>query len=314
MYVHGPTWFHAVAGWSDGALRRRTPGRVRGTHPEVRLERHVADMLRPGQGETLLVAASGGPDSSALAALAAYAARANGATVVLGHVNHGVRGRAWQDEAVTIALGATLGLRTLSASLEASGVDEASLREGRYGALAALARQAGAGRVLTAHHARDQAETVLLALFRGAGPDGLTGMADARPLDGDLTLQRPLLRVAPEALLAYSRRERLPYARDATNADTARRRNAVRAALAGLRGSFPRLDEAVARCAEIAAARVSGEPRARARALLRDVLAEQSEARELTFERLDAAARLIEEGATGRVFLKRGLELEIRAT
>jgi tRNA(Ile)-lysidine synthase len=169
----------------------------------------------------------------------------------------------------------------------------------------------GARRIVTAHHAADQAETVLLALFRGAGPDGLAGMAPRRPLDGDLTLERPLLRTAPDELVAYCRRERLPYARDATNADTERRRNAVRAALATLRASFPHLDEAVARCAEIARDERAANRRASLRAALRDALAERVGLRDVPLERVDAAVRLLERGARGRVFLRKGLEAEI---
>jgi tRNA(Ile)-lysidine synthase len=277
---------------------------VRGTHPERWLERHVAETLRPDRGETLLVAASGGPDSGALAALACRAAARSGARVVLGHVNHGVREVAWQDEAVVLALGAALGTRVLCTSVQVGGGDEATLREQRYAALASMALGAGARRVCAAHHAEDQTETVLLALFRGTGPEGLRGMAASRPLGGELSLE----------LRDYCRRRGLPYARDESNADTSYRRNAVRAALVELRRSFPRLDAAVARCVEIAAAQASGELRGGVRAMLRDALAEHRDVRDVTFERLDAAARLIEEGAAGRVFLKPGLELEIRAT
>lgn len=283
-------------------------------HPERWLERHVAETLRPGRGETLLVAASGGPDSGALAALACGAAARSGARVVLGHVNHGVREVCWQDEAVVLALGTALGARVFCTSVQAGGDDEATLRELRYAALASVALAAGARRVCTAHHAEDQTETVLLALFRGAGPEGLRGMAASRPLDGDLSLERPLLRVPSAELRDYCRRRGLPYVRDETNADTSYRRNAVRAALVELRRSFPRLDSAVARCAEIAAAQASEEPRGAVRAMLRDALAEHRDVRDVTFERLDAAARLIEEGAAARIFLKPGLELEIRAT
>lgn len=287
---------------------------VRGTHPERWLERHVAETLRPRRDETLLVAASGGPDSGALAALAYGAAGRAGARVVLGHVNHGVRAVSWQDEAVVLALGSALGVRVLCTGFQAGRGDEATLREQRYAALASMALAVGARRVCTAHHAEDQTETVLLALFRGTGPEGLRGIAASRPLDGGLSLERPVLRVPAGELRDYCRRRYLPYARDATNADPSYRRNAVRTALVELRRSFPRLDAAVARCAEIAAAQASGEPRGRARALLRDALAEHREVRDVTFERLDAAARLIEEGAAGRIFLKPGVELEIRAT
>ena len=283
---------------------------MRGTHPYRRLEALVAEALRPQAGRTILVAASGGPDSMALALLADKAARAAGARVVLGHVNHGIRERAWQDEAVTLAAGARLGVRVLSASV-AAGADEASLRDARYAALAALAEIAGAAEICTAHHARDQAETVLLALLRGTGPDGMVGMRPRRPLTERIGLVRPLLRVDPGDLLAYCRDEQLPYARDATNADPAYRRNALRVALEALRIDFPHLDEAVARCAEILRDERDATDRGRMRASLRLLLAERGANRDVSLERVDAALRLLERGAAGRVFLGGGTELVV---
>ena len=262
----------------------------------------------------MLVAASGGPDSTALAALAAGAARSAGAFVVLGHVHHGVRARAWQDEAVVLALGAALGLRVVASSLEAgTRPDEAALRDGRYAALAEMARRVGARRVCGGLHAEAQTETVLLALFRGAGPGGLLGMRPERPLAEGLTLVRPLLRVGPRALRDYCLREHLPYARDSSNADRAYARNAVRAALATLRDAFPRLDEAVARYAEIARDEEAGTARAQLRVALRDArggaLGKTGGLRDVTFERVEAAARLLEGGRAGRVHVKSGVEL-----
>jgi tRNA(Ile)-lysidine synthase len=291
-------------------VARREPPGVRGTHPYRRLEERVAEALQPQPGGTILVAASGGPDSMALARLADKAARAAGARLVLGHVNHGTRERAWQDEGVTLAAGARLGVRVLCASVDA-GADEASLRDARYGALAALAETAGAPEVWTAHHARDQAETVLLALLRGTGPDGMVGIRPRRPLTERVDLVRPLLRVDPADLLAYCRDEQLPYARDGSNADPAYRRNALRVALAALRVDFPHLDEAVARCAEILRDERDATDRGRMRASLRLLLAERGVRRDVTLERVDAALALLERGTAGRVFLGSGTELVV---
>jgi tRNA(Ile)-lysidine synthase len=284
---------------------------VRGTHPQRRLEALAAEALGLRGGGTILVAASGGPDSTALALLADKAAHAAGARVVLGHVNHGVRERAWQDEAVTLGVGARLGLRVLTATADVTAADESSLRNARYAALEALAEKAGAGIVCTAHHARDQAETVLLALLRGTGPDGMVGMRPRRPLTERVELVRPLLRVDPADLLAYCRSESLPYARDASNADPAYRRNALRAALETLRDDFPHLDEAVARCAEILRDERDGTERGQMRSGLRRLLADRGAVRDVTLERVDAAVRLLERGTPGRVSLGRGTELVV---
>jgi len=247
-----------------------------------------------------------------LAALVARAVGSAEATVVLAHVNHGVRAGAWCDEGVVLATGAALRVRVVTRSLEAGHRDEARLRDGRYAALAAIARETGARRVFTAHHAGDQTETVLLALFRGAGPDGLTGMEAVRELAPGIQLVRPLLGIEPEVLRAYCAAQSLPFALDPTNEDVAFRRNAVRAALAGLRSSFPHLDSAVARCAAILRDERAGVPRARLRAQLRaEFAAIQGDARDVTFERLDAVARALERGSRGRHFMRRGVEVVV---
>lgn len=282
---------------------------MRGARPLAALEANVAESVAPAPGEVLLVATSGGPDSTALAALLARAAANAEAKLVLAHVNHGVRAGAWCDEGVVLATGAALRARVVARSLGPGGSDEARLRDERYAALADIARETGARRVFTAHHAGDQTETVLLALFRGAGPDGLTGMDVVRELVPGIALVRPLLGIEPETLRAYCSLGGLPFALDPTNEDLAYRRNALRTALAGLRPSFPHLDAAVARCAAILREERAGLPRARSRAQLRaEFAAIQGDVRDVTFERLDAVARALERGSRGRHFMRRDVE------
>jgi tRNA(Ile)-lysidine synthetase-like protein len=284
---------------------------MRRARPGAALETLVAENVGVSAGETLLAAVSGGPDSVALAALLADVARRADARVVLGHVNHGLRPTSWQDEAVVLALGAALHVRVVAVSLPEGPSDEARLREERYAALVGMARDLNAARIFTAHHVRDQAETVLLALFRGTGPAGLAGMPPVRTLAEGIVLQRPLLGVEPADLAAYRAARHLPYALDPSNADLGYRRNAVRAALEDLRSAFPHLDAAVARCASIARNERAGEPRAAARAELRAALEASVGTRDISFERLDAAARALERGDRGRHFLRRGVELHI---
>ncbi len=288
-------------------MRRRRPGRG--------LEASVADRIAPHGGETLVVACSGGPDSVALAALAARVAAAAGASVVLGHVAHGVRAAAAQDEAVVLAVGAALRARVVVAALPSGDAAEARLRDLRYVALARIAASAGARRVLTAHHAADQTESVLLALFRGAGPGGTGGMAAVRALAPGIALERPLLDVAARRLRAYCLQRHLPYAVDRTNDDAGYRRVALRRALASLRASFPGLDEAVARHAALA--RDAREPDAAATlrgVLRREVTRIAGDARDLGFTHLDRAAHAVADGRGGRYFLRRGVELVVTDT
>ena len=288
---------------------------MRGTHPERALEQAVTERVAGEPGEVLVAATSGGPDSVALAALLALAIEGSRSQLVLAHVNHGTRAGAWQDEAVVLSVGAALGLRVLCASLEPGDASEARLRAGRYARLAEIARGVGASRVLTAHNAEDQSETVLMALFRGTGRTGLAGMAPRRRLAPGIDLDRPLLDVSRVALHEYCSLRHLPVALDPSNAAPGYRRNAVRGALAELRQAFPGLDESVARCAAILQAEQAGDERAALRRSLRAaIVASAGDGRDVSFRRLEAAVRGIEGKRAGRHVVRPGLEIEIRNT
>lgn len=277
---------------------------MRGARPGAFLDARVRRALRMPPHSTVLVATSGGPDSVVLAAVLDRIGRADDFAVVLGHVNHGRRESAWQDECVVLAAGARLDRPVRVASVTAAG-DEAALRAARYAALEDMARACGASAVATAHCAEDQTETVLLALFRGSGIDGLAGMRPRRPLAEGIDLVRPLLRITHAEVHAELRRSGLPYALDPTNAELRYRRNALRARLDDLRADFPQLDASVARCAEIVRAERSGDERARARNDLRERLRKRDLLRDIPFERIEAA---LDAGPDARVFLKPGVE------
>ncbi|MDQ6943247.1 MAG: tRNA lysidine(34) synthetase TilS, partial [Candidatus Eremiobacteraeota bacterium] len=202
--------------------------------------------------------------------------------------NHGVRASAAQDECVVLSVAARLGRPILIARPPAAGDDEAGLRGSRYAALAQLAGAAGASAVATAHTAEDQTETVLLALFRGTGIDGLAGMPARRPLTDGIELLRPVLRVTHAELATELRSSALPYALDPTNEQIRYRRNALRAPLAELREEFPRLDRAIARCAAIVRGELERSSRGQARRALRDELRKRNLLRDVPFERIEA--------------------------
>jgi tRNA(Ile)-lysidine synthase len=278
---------------------------MRGARPGAFLDARVRRVLRLAPQSTVVVATSGGPDSVVLAAVLDRVARAADAAVVLAHVNHGVRPSALQDECVVLALGARLDRPVRIARVAASTDDEAALRSARYAALEEIARACNASAVVTAHCAEDQTETVLLALFRGSGLDGLAGMPARRALGAGIDLVRPFLRVTRAELRSELRRSGLPYALDPTNEQVRYRRNALRARLDDLRVDFPHLDASVARCAEIVRAERSGDDRARARNDLRERLRERDLLRDIPFERIEAA---LDAAPGARVFLKPGVE------
>jgi tRNA(Ile)-lysidine synthase len=263
---------------------------MRGARPERALDAVVRRVLRPDPGARVLVACSGGPDSVALAALLDRLAREDRYEIVLAHVDHGRRASAAQDECVVLSVAARLGrtVRILRPLVERD--DEATMREARYAALASLAADLEAPFVATAHTAEDQAETVLLALFRGTGPAGLAGMPPVRPLAAGVELIRPVLRATRSQLAAELRRSALPCAVDPTNEDRRYRRNALRPVLAELRRDFPHLDAAIARCAEIVRDELDGNPRAARRRAVRERLRREGRLRDTSFAEIEAQA------------------------
>lgn len=262
---------------------------MRGARPERALDPLVRSAAAIPRGERVLVACSGGPDSVALASLLDRLARRDGYEPLLAHVNHGVRASADQDECVVLSVGARLGREVSVAHPRVERDDEQTLREARYAALAALAHRARARFVATAHTAEDQAETVLLALFRGTGLDGIAGIAPRRALDEGIELVRPLLRVTHAELATELRRAGLPYAIDPTNAQERYRRNALRGPLEQLRAVFPHLDRSIARCAEIVRDELEDSGRAADRRALRERLRAQGRLRDITFADIESA-------------------------
>ncbi len=186
----------------------------------------------------LLVAVSGGADSSALLYLLARwrAARTTGPRLFAATVDHRLRPRSGAEAAAVKALAGRLGIahRTLRWSGEkpATGI-QAAARAARYRLLAGEAHRVGAAHVVLAHTLDDQAETVLLRLAAGSGPAGLAGM---RPMEARaaLTLCRPLLGVRKQRLVATLRAAGLAWAEDPSNADARFARPRLRQAAAAL--------------------------------------------------------------------------------
>jgi len=162
------------------------------------------DRLLP-RGAGVLVALSGGPDSVLVLRAAAARRDAGGGPVEAAHLHHGLRGAdADADQAFCADLCARLDVPLHHRRLawpDGAAPGEAELRDARRAyLLETLAHRPALAAVALGHHADDQAETVLMRLFRGAGPDGLRAMA---PRDGPLV--RPLLdwtRAEVEAALA----------------------------------------------------------------------------------------------------------------
>src|SRR5262249_22739030 len=151
----------------------------------------------------LILAVSGGPDSTALMVLAArWRGRAKSPRFIAVTIDHGLRKESKREAKAVEKLATKLGIehRTLewTGRKPKTGLQEAA-RMARYRLLAKAAKEVGAGYVLTAHTLDDQAETVLFRMARGSGISGLAGMYQTWPMpveEGIGTyLLRPLLAI-----------------------------------------------------------------------------------------------------------------------
>lgn len=286
---------------------------MRGARPEAAVEQMIERDGVISRGDRVVVACSGGADSVALAAILANLRKPMELHLAFAYVHHGTRRSAWQDECVVLRIGATFGVPVRVVQLDGNNTDEGSLRNARYEALVRVGRDVTANVVATAHHQEDQSETVLMALLRGAGLDGLAGMRPRRSLSDGIDLARPLLHASAEELRHYCHVHALPYAVDPTNGNLELRRNAVRAAFDALRPLFPGLDAAMGRTAELVRAEIEGRGRAALRREVRSVLAREDALRDVDFEHVEAVVRTLERGGSGRFYMKPGLEVEVAA-
>jgi tRNA(Ile)-lysidine synthase len=176
----------------------------------------------------LVLAVSGGPDSTALLLLVARWARRlkRAPKLIAVTIDHGLRPEAAREAAMVKQLARRLGVthRTLRwrGRKPRTGLQEAA-RHARYELLAQIATRAQFAHILTAHTLDDQAETVLFRLARGSGLFGLTGMARAAPLPlrgmREIFLVRPLLHLPKARLIATLKAARVAYADDPSNRD-----------------------------------------------------------------------------------------------
>ena len=178
-----------------------------------------------------LLAVSGGVDSVVLAHLM----HTIGAKCTIAHVNFQLRGsESVRDETFVRQLGLKLNfpvevhtLDTLQYATQYKMGIQAAAREIRYAWFGALLQKMEQPTfLLTAHHADDQVETVLMQLFRGTGLHGLTGMSPLR--DDALALARPLLSFSKEQIIQYAQTHGLNYVEDSSNSKDDYTRNLIR--------------------------------------------------------------------------------------
>jgi tRNA(Ile)-lysidine synthase len=196
----------------------------------IELQQHLHEALLHLPSGAISIGYSGGIDSTVLLhALAQIpAARERGLRAI--HVDHGLHADSarWTQHCRAFAASLDIALDVIAVDVErdvGTGLEDAA-RRARH---AAFVTHLAPGEILAlAHHRDDQAETILLKLLRGAGPEGLGGMRVLRAL-GKGSLWRPLLNLPRSALTDYARAHDLHWIEDPSNADTQLRRNFLRA-------------------------------------------------------------------------------------
>jgi tRNA(Ile)-lysidine synthase len=215
----------------------------------------------PTSGETIVIAVSGGADSTALllAVEELKSAHKLYVTVCVAHLDHGLRKSSHRDAKWVKELATKLGFRAVigrskvaeEARVASDNLEQAA-REARYAFLERTAKKVSANYVLTGHTMDDQAETVLLRLMRGSAGSGLGGMEALRPLakNSSIKLTRPLLWSRRMETEDYCRIRKIEFLADEMNDDQKFARVKVRKQLLPLMQSFNnRIVEALSRTA-----------------------------------------------------------------
>lgn len=208
-----------------------------------------------GPGASVVLACSGGPDSTALV-LALHELSDDNARIAVAHFNHRARGEESDgDEWFVRDLCAKLGLPLTvgAAPVAVDHLSENDARRMRYEFLERVARDVGAKFVAVAHTADDQAETILLRIARGTGVRGLAGMDVSRPISegSGIQLIRPMLESRKSDVEDYLRGKSIVAREDSSNADLRYARNRVRhSIMPAFKELNPAAVDAIARLAE----------------------------------------------------------------
>lgn len=231
--------------------------------PESKIS-YVSPHLLAGlpKNTPVLLAFSGGADSSALLSMLVKDSHKNGYSLSAAHFHHGIRGEEADRDADFCKR--TANEYGISFYIEKADIPflarqsgksiEAEAREQRYAFFEKIMRENGIPILVTAHHAEDRTESILLHILRGSGLRGLVGIEPCRALSEGLYLVRPILNTEKSDILEYCAQNGIEYVTDSTNADTGYARNAVRAKLVPkMKELQPNLSSVFARLSESAA-------------------------------------------------------------
>ncbi len=195
------------------------------------IEKFIKQTKMISAGDTIGVGFSGGSDSMALLHYLADNQQKFDIEVVAIHVDHGIRENSYIDADFTKEKAKELGVRfykfrvdALKLAKENNVSIETAARDARYGVFKTLLKKGVVDKIALAHHMQDQAETILMHIFRGSGVAGAKGMEPIR----DNVYIRPMLNTSKEEILQYLNDNNLDYREDETNVDTTYNRNFIR--------------------------------------------------------------------------------------
>lgn len=206
------------------------------------------------QGDLVVVAVSGGPDSVCLLHILNELKDELHVHPIVAHFDHGLRPA--EDESETgfvrgLAESLKLPFESAKGRLlekKAPGSKEELARNARYAFLKRVRKKHGAQKIALGHNLNDQAETILMRLLRGSGPSGLTGIPPCR--DGFII--RPLIEIERPEIEQYLKAKKLPSVTDSSNIRTDHLRNRIRLELMPLLDRHqPRLAQLLGQTAEI---------------------------------------------------------------
>ena len=182
-------------------------------------------------GEVVGVGVSGGIDSMCLLHFLNEHKNQLDIDVVAIHINHGIREESDNEASFVLQKCREMGIRVYKFTIDSPKIAkekrislETAAREGRYGVFDALVRKDIVDKIALAHHQMDQAETILMHIFRGCGVSGAKGMEPIR----DGIYIRPMLNVSKDEIKEYAMTNSIDYVVDSSNVDNSYARNYVR--------------------------------------------------------------------------------------
>jgi tRNA(Ile)-lysidine synthase len=224
-----------------------------------KIEETIAKFRMLEKGDKVLIAFSGGPDSSVLLYVLNELKKKYDISIYAGHVNHGLRGKeSLEDERIAKKICEELKIpcsviRKNVKKLKKRGNSlENTARKIRYEALGKIAKTFGANKIATGHNRDDQVETILFRIIRGTGEEGLGGIPPTRKFSPGIEIIRPLIEIEREKIEKYLKLKKIKPRIDSSNLDVSFLRNRIRHELIPYLEKYnPKIKESLLRISQI---------------------------------------------------------------